>query len=107
MLLTGDVEATGESTLATPPCPILKVPHHGSRTSTGDALLVASRPHLAVISAGARNRFSHPHPDVLRRLDEHAVRIFRTDRDGTVRLSTDGERVWVRTGLGGVPARVR
>jgi len=106
LLLTGDIEAAGERALALPPSAVLKVPHHGSRTSTSDALLVAVRPRLAVVSAGARNHFGHPHPDVLRRLAAAGVRVFRTDRDGTVRIRTDGKRLWVTTGVAGDEERM-
>jgi competence protein ComEC len=106
VLLAGDIEATAESVLAPPPCDILKVPHHGSRTSTSASLLDAARPRLAVVSVGARNTFSHPHPDVLGRLRARGVLLFRTDRDGTIRVTTDGKRVWVRTGIVGVEVPV-
>jgi competence protein ComEC len=105
-LLTGDIEASGERTLALPPCAILKVPHHGSRTSTSEDLLEKTRPRLAVVSAGARNHLSHPHPEVLGRLRSGGVRILRTDIEGTVRITTDGKRVWLRRGRGGVEERV-
>jgi competence protein ComEC len=104
-VLTGDIEAAAERTLDLPRCSILKVPHHGSRTSTTEALLASVRPRLGILSAGARNRFGHPHPDVVGRLRTHGVMLLRTDRDGTVRLSTDGRRVWVRRGRGGVEER--
>lgn len=71
---------------------VLKVGHHGSRTSTSDALLAAARPDLALISAGRRNRYGHPAPDVLGRLTRHEVRVLRTDEHGniTVRAAADG-----------------
>ena len=61
---------------------VLKVGHHGSRTSTGDALLAAARPTVALVSAGRRNRYGHPNPGVLRRLERHEVRVLRTDESG-------------------------
>ena len=105
-LLTGDIEAAGERVLGMPSSVVLKVPHHGSRTSTTDALLRASRPRWAVVSAGARNHFGHPHPDVLRRLATAGVRLFRTDRDGSVRIRTDGTQLWVVTGVAGAEERM-
>jgi competence protein ComEC len=104
-VLTGDIEAAAERTLGLPPCAILKVPHHGSRTSTSPELLRAVAPRLAVISAGARNVFGHPHPLVLGRLREAGVEPLRTDREGTIRLLTDGRRIWVRRGRGGIERR--
>jgi competence protein ComEC len=79
---------------------VLKVAHHGSRTSTGQALLEAWRPHLALISAGRGNGFGHPMPDVLRRLDAIGARVLRTDRDGEIVVTTDGDTVAVETHTG-------
>jgi competence protein ComEC len=106
LLLTGDVEAAGEALAEATPCAVLKVAHHGSRTSTSPGLLAAVRPSLAVVSAGFRNPFGHPHPDVLERLARTGTLVLRTDRDGTVRLVTDGRRVWVREAFGSPPARL-
>jgi competence protein ComEC len=76
---------------------VLKVGHHGSSTSTGDILLTAVQPAIALVSAGRRNRYGHPAPVVLHRLARHEVRVLRTDELGdiTVRASRDG-RVEVR-----------
>lgn len=64
---------------------LLKIGHHGSRTSTSPEWLAAAEPHLAVISAGASNRYGHPHPSILARLDSVGVpRVWRTDREGTL-----------------------
>ena len=67
---------------------VLLVPHHGSRTSSTAEFLSAVGASAAVVPVGYRNRFGHPHPDVLGRL---TMKIFRTDLDGavTVRLSTE------------------
>lgn len=72
---------------------LLKVGHHGSRTSSDPAFLRAAAPRLAVVSAGAGNRYGHPHPEVLRRLEASGVeRVWRTDRHGTlcVEIAPDG-----------------
>ena len=79
---------------------VLKVGHHGSRTSTGDAIVAGLQPQIAVISAGRNNLFGHPAPDVLRRLDAAGAAVFRTDRDGAIALETDGATVLVRTARG-------
>jgi competence protein ComEC len=63
---------------------LLKVGHHGSATSTGEALLTAARPAIALVSAGRRNRYGHPSPLVLHRLARHEVRVLRTDEIGTI-----------------------
>jgi competence protein ComEC len=101
ILLTGDISADVERTIAPllgqARIRILKVAHHGSRTSTSDALLAAWRPHVALISAGRGNSFGHPAPDVVARLDAAGARVFRTDRHGQITVETDGHRVDVRT----------
>lgn len=72
---------------------VLKVGHHGSRTSTGDSLLAAVQPRLALVPVGRRNRYGHPDPGVLARLDRHDIRVLRTDERGnvTVRGEPGGE----------------
>jgi competence protein ComEC len=63
---------------------VLKVGHHGSRTSSSEALLNAVRPSVALISVGRRNRYGHPDPDVIERLRSHGIAVYRTDRQGTI-----------------------
>jgi competence protein ComEC len=102
-LLSGDIEEAAEAALVASGQELtstaLKVPHHGSSTSSSVAFLNAVNPKLAVISVGADNRFGHPAPQVLERLEDLVgeERILRTDEDGTVEVVTDGERVWVKT----------
>ena len=71
---------------------VLKVGHHGSRTSTSPAFLSAVDPSIAVISCGVRNRFGHPHPNTMRTLARIPT-VYRTDLDGAVTLVTDGDQV--------------
>ncbi len=85
VLMLGDASAAVERELAVPRLPVLKVAHHGSRFSTSDALLRATRPQLAVISVG-RNGYKHPSPDVLQRLHEAGVTIASTWGSGALRL---------------------
>ena len=89
-LLTGDAPAAVERALVEsgriPDIAVLKAGHHGSQTSTSWELLEAALPELAVISAGPRNRYGHPHAPVLARLERVGAAITRTDRDGTVRV---------------------
>jgi competence protein ComEC len=103
-LLLGDAEAHEESELVrlglVGPVDVLKVGHHGSRTSSTDALLAATRPRLAVVSAGVGNRFGHPHAEVIARLTERGARVLRTDRDGGVIVRTDGRSLEVETWSG-------
>jgi competence protein ComEC len=72
---------------------VLKVGHHGSRTSTMEPFLEAVAPSIAIISAGYGNSFGHPHPDVVRRLKQRNVTILRTDDDGLVTVRTDGHKL--------------
>jgi competence protein ComEC len=106
-LLTGDMEAAAEAGLVAPPAAVLKVPHHGSRTSSTPSLLAAVSPRLGLISAGYRNRFGHPHPEVVARYRRAGVRLFQTPVDGAVTVSTDGSRIWVGTYRGGQDLRVQ
>jgi competence protein ComEC len=96
VLLTGDAgtEAEAEflSRLYSPTVQVLKAGHHGSATSTSPELLERTSPSLALVSVGRRNRYGHPHPSVLRRLENSGVRVLRTDLDGpvTIRGRKDG-----------------
>lgn len=75
---------------------VLKVGHHGSRTSSSPELLGAVKPRVAVISCGVRNRFGHPHATTLDALTSAGARVLRTDRDGSVVVTTNGEDLDVR-----------
>jgi len=97
--LTGDagIEVEPEWTMPEEPrFVVLKVGHHGSRTSTGALLVAALRPQLSLISAGRGNAFGHPAPDVLARLRAAGSAIGRTDVDGQIDVRTDGMEVWLR-----------
>jgi competence protein ComEC len=106
-LLTGDVVGESETWLQPARSIVLKVPHHGSRSSSSAAFLAAVRPRVAFVSAGAHNPFGHPHPEVLLRYRQAGVLVLRTDRDGTLEAATDGRRVWVRTAGEGLERRIR
>ena len=94
-LLAGDLERSMEQIVATesPQADLLKVPHHGSATSTSSALLDAVRPRFAVISAGYQNPFGHPRQVVLDRLQIYRVKTYRTDLQGAVTFLLDGKNV--------------
>lgn len=101
-LFTGDAEADVEARLLADPgsvrAEVLKVGHHGSRTSTTSAFLAAVAPRVAVYAAGVDNRYGHPHPEVIERLRASGAEVVGTDRDGTVVLTTDGRAITVRVG---------
>ena len=91
ILLAGDLERAGERRLVAnlpgergAQMRVLKVAHHGSKTSTTAALVDAYRPDLALVGVGRRNVYGHPAPLVLRRLEERGVHVLRTDRDGRI-----------------------
>jgi len=94
LLLTGDIGSEIERSIASRLTPartrILKVAHHGSRTSSSQILIDAWHPQFALISCGRGNRFGHPAPEVLRRLEASGATVFRTDREGEITLETDG-----------------
>ena len=69
---------------------VLKVGHHGSKNASGANFLAAVQPDFSVISAGKNNRYGHPHPDVILRLEKIGSRILRTDLLGNVKMVTDG-----------------
>lgn len=88
ILITGDRTGTGEAQLmeqmSLPDLEVLVVGHHGSKTSTSEALLMATEPKAAVISVGADNSYGHPAQSVLDRLAEYGCQIYRTDLNGTI-----------------------
>ena len=95
LLLEADAEKPTEKFIATedPSADVLKVAHHGSASSTGDALLAAVHPRFAVISVGTRNVYHHPRPQVLQRLQNAHVVTYRTDNDGATSFFLDGANV--------------
>jgi competence protein ComEC len=106
LLLTGDIGTDPESAIlaADEDSParlrVLKVAHHGSRTSTSQLFLRRYAPQVAIVSAGRGNPFGHPSPDVLARLQAIGAHVFRTDRDGAVIVETNGREVDVSTMTG-------
>jgi competence protein ComEC len=100
-LLTGDAEKPIESELVASgllrPVTLLKVGHHGSKTSSSEEFLNEVQPQFAVISDGYKNQFHHPHPTVLERLTEHHAAILRTDEQGLITFRSDGTHVELET----------
>lgn len=100
-LLTGDLDAAGERALLRSGAPlradVLKVPHHGSRSSSTPGFLAAVSPRVAVVTAGLRPGFMPPHQDVLARYQRRRRAVYRTGDDGAVRVTlTPGEAVTSR-----------
>ncbi len=102
-LFTGDIEELAEHALVDGGTDLradwLKVPHHGSRTSSTDAFLDAVQPRLAAVSCGRRNRFGHPHPEVAARYDARGIPLFRTDTEGGLVFESDGRTIRAVTTL--------
>lgn len=98
-LFTGDIGREAEGDIlkrkADVRADILKVGHHGSRTSTSAEFLEQVKPKVAVIQSGRNNEYGHPHRETLERLGRQGIQIYRNDRDGTVSVSTDGKRFTV------------
>ncbi len=103
-LLASDVEAKAETAMSRGgtalDSDVLKVAHHGSKTSTTDVFLDLVDPEIAVISVGSGNSYGHPNPGVLARLGEtvEPANIYRTDQHGTIEVISDGANLWVKTG---------
>ena len=107
IVFTGDIGREVEQAIAPsfrrapiPPIRIVKVPHHGSATSSSQEFLDALRPDIAVISAGRGNPFGHPVASVLERYRNIGAAIYRTDQDGAVSVETDGTTAKVTTFTG-------
>ncbi len=97
ILLTGDIERESESDLAGRDvrADLLKIAHHGSRSSTTTPFLDAVSPRIALVSCGRRNLFGHPHREVIDALMERGIRTYRTDLDGSIDVKVDGDHIFV------------
>ncbi len=96
-ILTGDVKKHGEEMTRMalqklPPERLLQVPHHGSIRSSSPEFLAAISPRHAVVSAGRRNRFGHPHPAVVIRYRDQGTRLWQTSRTGALVARSNGQR---------------
>jgi competence protein ComEC len=78
-------------------CDILKVAHHGSKSSSSEAFLDAAAPDIAVIQVGPGNFYGHPHAQTIERLEARGIRIYRTDLDGAVGIDIRKDRIKVDT----------
>ena len=98
-LFMGDAEVQAEAPLVAKydlDVDVLKVGHHGSRSSTSDAFLKEATPEISVISVG-ENRYGHPNANVLQRIRNVGSKIYRTDLNGTIVLSSNGSLIGVES----------
>lgn len=100
ILLTGDIEREAESQILSNgnnlKVEVIKVPHHGSRTSSTEAFVAAVRPRLAIISVGQQSMFGHPHREVVERWQKVGAEVLTTGDSGTITVETDGTTLSVR-----------
>jgi competence protein ComEC len=104
IVLPGDIGKEGERAILPRVEPgrlvVLKAPHHGSATSSTEALLERLRPRVVIFSCGRTNRFGHPHAAVVDRYRALGAAIFSTAEDGAVFVETDGRQVEIRGWMG-------
>ncbi len=98
-LLTGDAPSGIETYLASTfasyiQSDVLKLGHHGSKTSSDATFLAVVDPEYAIVSAGADNRYGHPHPEVIERVEAVGSTILETAKEGTITFYSDGQSVW-------------
>ncbi len=90
----GDISSAREADIRWPDVSVLLAPHHGSKTSSSEALLRAARPDWVVVSAGRDNLYRMPHPSVLERYRSVNALVWRLDERGQLRVESDGEQFW-------------
>jgi competence protein ComEC len=100
ILLTGDIEQAAERSLLVSQqqlhADVLKVPHHGSKTSSTEAFVSATKPQVAVISVGRNSRFGHPHKEVVERWQSSGATVMTTGTSGTITVTTDGHDLTIK-----------
>lgn len=101
LLLTGDIEKIVENKIVLSRIDInsdfLKIPHHGSKTSTTEDFLRAASPLTAFINVGAKNRYGHPAKEVIERLENFLIPYYRTDINGRIEITLDGRDYQIKS----------
>ena len=101
VILTGDMETKVERRLIMEgydlDADVLKVGHHGSKTSSSEEFLSAVSPEVAVIQVGVKNRYGHPSPEVLERFENYDIKYYRNDLNGDIKLISDGKNYLIST----------
>ena len=98
ILLTGDIEKKTEAALTTTDlrADVVKVAHHGSRTSSTEPFVTATKPRYAIISVGRDSMFGHPHAEVVQRWQAVGAEVLTTGECGTITVTTDGTDLWLK-----------
>ena len=100
ILLTGDIEKEAESQIlagaSNVKVDVVKVPHHGSRTSSTEGFVAAVKPRFAIISVGQQSMFGHPHKEVVERWQKSGAEVLTTGKSGTITVETDGKTLSVK-----------
>ncbi len=111
ILFTGDIEKKGEEAIIKRGYPlssvILKVPHHGSKGALDETFLSAVSPQYAIFSVGNRNRYRHPHPEVIAAHTAMNAKIYRTDQDGAIIVGIREDGAVVRSYVAGKVRKIR
>ncbi len=98
-LITGDLTKENEAEMLAAgvdvKSTVLKIGHHGSKTSSSEPFLQAVSPMCGMFCVGEGNSFGHPKPEIVKRFNDMGIRTFRTDKDGAVLFTTDGKKLWV------------
>ena len=98
VIVAGDAEKTSEKNMVESygralRSDILKLAHHGSSTSTGKEFFETVSPKYAIISCGKNNSYGHPHEETLKLLDKYGVKYYRTDKEGSIIMTSDGKKI--------------
>ncbi|HET6980327.1 MAG TPA: DNA internalization-related competence protein ComEC/Rec2 [Pyrinomonadaceae bacterium] len=97
ILFTGDIEQAAERALTPRQTDVVKVPHHGSKTSSTEGFVVATKPAFAIISVGRHSRFGHPHKDVVERWQANGATVLTTGECGTITVTIDSNGLNVQS----------
>ena len=96
-LFMGDAEEENEETIHWPKTDVLKVGHHGSSTSSSESFLEQVQPKYAIIMAGKDNSYGLPTQETIDKLNNIGSEIYRTDEDGTIQMTSDGNTIEIKT----------
>jgi len=95
-LLAADAGGSVQSYTTSSPVEVLKVPHHGSKTSLNEAYISSLSPKISIISVGAKNPYGHPSQEILDFLNTIGSKVYRTDKNGTIEIVSDGKSWYTR-----------